>query len=123
MATEYPCPRCNRLTTGSWSEGGLRWAICEDCMAYDRETVQRHHEETIKRSEMADQPRGSIDAKMAAQAEAQWQILEDSYPYTVLVKVGLQTVTLRVMVTRSVIFMRPSSVLRLAGLITDKDRR
>ena len=68
---------------------------------------------------MADQPRGSIDAK----AEAQWQILEDSYPYTVLVKVGLQTVTLRVMVTRSVIFMRPSSVLRLAGLITDKDRR
>ena len=34
--TEYPCPRCGQLTTGSWSEGGCRWAICEDCHERDR---------------------------------------------------------------------------------------
>jgi len=29
---EYKCPRCGKLTIGSYSEGGIRWAICEDCM-------------------------------------------------------------------------------------------
>lgn len=36
-APEHPCPRCGRPTAGAFSEGGLRWAICEDCMAKDRE--------------------------------------------------------------------------------------
>jgi len=33
---EYHCPRCGRLTTGAWSEGGVKWAICEDCMAEEQ---------------------------------------------------------------------------------------
>lgn len=25
------CEKCGRETGGSWSEGGVKWAICEDC--------------------------------------------------------------------------------------------
>jgi len=35
----HPCPRCGQLTAGAWSEGGLRWAICEDCMGADHRTA------------------------------------------------------------------------------------
>ena len=28
----HPCPRCGKPTDGAFSEGGLKWAICEDCM-------------------------------------------------------------------------------------------
>lgn len=28
----HMCPRCGRLTAGSYSAGGLKWAICDECM-------------------------------------------------------------------------------------------
>jgi len=37
----HNCPRCGQSTSGSYSEGGLKWAICDDCMDADR----RHAEE------------------------------------------------------------------------------
>jgi len=33
----HKCPRCGQSTDGAWSEGGLRWAICEECMQDRRE--------------------------------------------------------------------------------------
>lgn len=36
MVREHECPRCGALTTGAYSEGGLRWAICDDCMRRER---------------------------------------------------------------------------------------
>ena len=27
----HECPECGRLTEGSVSEGGCRWALCPDC--------------------------------------------------------------------------------------------
>ena len=36
----HACPRCGRLTNGSMSEGGLRWAICDDCMDDDRIVIR-----------------------------------------------------------------------------------
>jgi hypothetical protein len=34
VTREDPCPRCGQ-PGGSWSEGGLRWAVCGDCMDQD----------------------------------------------------------------------------------------
>ena len=31
----HPCPRCGRMTKGAWSEGGLRWAICDECLVME----------------------------------------------------------------------------------------
>jgi hypothetical protein len=28
----WPCPRCGRPTTGTYTEGGARWALCADCL-------------------------------------------------------------------------------------------
>ena len=28
----YPCPRCGKATQGSYSLGGVLWAICDTCM-------------------------------------------------------------------------------------------
>jgi len=28
----HKCPKCGKETEGSYSEGGFKWAICEDCM-------------------------------------------------------------------------------------------
>ena len=28
----WDCPRCGQKTSGSHSEGGLLWAICDSCM-------------------------------------------------------------------------------------------
>ena len=41
----HECPRCGRQTDGSWSEGGLLWAICEDCMEADlaEQRAEREH--------------------------------------------------------------------------------
>ena len=36
-AAHHPCPRCGQPTGGAWSEGGLQWAICEECMRKERE--------------------------------------------------------------------------------------
>ena len=27
------CSECGRPTTGTWSPGGVRWALCPDCYA------------------------------------------------------------------------------------------
>ncbi len=27
----HSCPECGKETTGSHSEGGVRWALCPDC--------------------------------------------------------------------------------------------
>lgn len=32
----HACPRCGQPTNGSISEGGLHWAICDDCMDDDQ---------------------------------------------------------------------------------------
>ena len=32
METEHKCPQCGRPTFGTYSEGGTKWAVCEDCM-------------------------------------------------------------------------------------------
>jgi len=29
--TKHPCPNCGEMTSGTWTEGGLLWAICEIC--------------------------------------------------------------------------------------------
>jgi len=34
---KHTCPRCGQLTYGSVSEGGLTWALCQECMDADRE--------------------------------------------------------------------------------------
>lgn len=28
----HKCPICGEQTEGAFSEGGIRWAICDDCM-------------------------------------------------------------------------------------------
>jgi hypothetical protein len=28
----HSCPICGKPTEGAWSEGGVKWAICEECM-------------------------------------------------------------------------------------------
>lgn len=30
------CPRCGKETEGSYSEGGILWTLCEDCMNEDK---------------------------------------------------------------------------------------
>lgn len=45
MALVHECPRCGIETDGAWSEGGLKWAVCERCMHQDhhnRELRERH---------------------------------------------------------------------------------
>ena len=37
---EHPCPRCGKLTEGSYSEGGLLWGICDDCMNTEQENEE-----------------------------------------------------------------------------------
>lgn len=51
--TGHACPRCGAFTTGSWSEGGLKWAICEDCMRRDRasrDDLERQRGDEIRRA-------------------------------------------------------------------------
>lgn len=38
------CPRCGEPTNGAFSEGGLRWAICEECMANQLEPIRRTYD-------------------------------------------------------------------------------
>jgi hypothetical protein len=40
----WRCPRCGRETTGAWSEGGIRWAICPECMSDDIRDAVREAE-------------------------------------------------------------------------------
>lgn len=49
----YPCPRCGRPTTGTPTEGGLRWALCWDCMEADTAAI-RHEREAERRDASLD---------------------------------------------------------------------
>jgi hypothetical protein len=40
----HPCPRCGKQTEGSYSEGGIKWAICNDCMNDDLEKIKSERE-------------------------------------------------------------------------------
>jgi len=44
----HECPRCGEMTDGSWSEGGLKWAICEECMRQEREAAEYERREAEK---------------------------------------------------------------------------
>ena len=33
----HACPGCGEETNGAWSEGGTKWALCESCLARERE--------------------------------------------------------------------------------------
>jgi hypothetical protein len=44
--TGQTCPRCGRPTHGAWSEGGGRWALCEECL---REKFHARDEERGRR--------------------------------------------------------------------------
>ena len=37
----HNCPVCGEKTNGAWSEGGLKWAICDDCMVKQRQESER----------------------------------------------------------------------------------
>ena len=37
LGVDHLCPRCGLPTPGAWSEGGLRWALCDECMRRERE--------------------------------------------------------------------------------------
>ena len=41
------CPRCGKETEGSYSMGGILWAICEDCMNNDEEQFKRDYERCL----------------------------------------------------------------------------
>jgi len=36
----HNCPRCGKETDGSYSLGGVKWAICDDCMAKEIESME-----------------------------------------------------------------------------------
>ena len=62
---KHECPECGKETEGTFSEGGILWAICEDCMqdeldaqeVYERNVQDymdwkfRHEEEAACRNE------------------------------------------------------------------------
>ena len=33
MEKQHGCPSCGKLTAGSPTEEGFRWAICDDCLS------------------------------------------------------------------------------------------
>jgi len=35
------CSQCGRLTSGTWSEGGARWALCEECFEAELRALER----------------------------------------------------------------------------------
>ena len=42
----HACPRCGTQTEGTYSEGGLLWAICFSCMRNDVD-IQRQRQEHL----------------------------------------------------------------------------
>lgn len=61
---EYPCPRCGRPTTGAYSEGGLKWAICQGCMDADRHEAIAHvlslHPEVARKLDEVEEKRREV---------------------------------------------------------------
>ena len=37
----HNCPECGKPTEGSWSEGGIKWAVCEDCLEKLKQDTDR----------------------------------------------------------------------------------
>jgi hypothetical protein len=60
----WRCPRCGRLTTGSVSEGGIRWAICDNCMSQDIIDSLRDQAERRQRRQRRRVQRGAIIAML-----------------------------------------------------------
>jgi len=48
----HECPRCGKLTSGSYSEGGAKWAICEDCMIREQKENEIREKEDKKNIQM-----------------------------------------------------------------------
>ena len=42
------CQRCGKNTKGSYSAGGILWALCEDCMNDDEKQFKRDYESRLK---------------------------------------------------------------------------
>lgn len=45
----HECPRCGERTEGSYSAGGVLWAICPACMAADRKRAEEEAEDFERR--------------------------------------------------------------------------
>lgn len=41
----HQCPRCGNPTDGAYSQGGLKWAICDECMEREWGQQEREQEE------------------------------------------------------------------------------
>jgi hypothetical protein len=41
MESGATCAQCARPTGGTWSEGGARWALCEDCFEGELRALER----------------------------------------------------------------------------------
>ena len=50
----HPCPRCGKITEGAYSQGGLKWAICDDCMGASR-SWERHQKEVAAEHAVANE--------------------------------------------------------------------
>jgi len=37
---QHECPQCGKLTHGSYSEGGIKWSLCEDCLINSIESAK-----------------------------------------------------------------------------------
>ena len=42
------CPRCGKETKGSYSEGGILWVLCEDCMNDDEKEFNKNYESCLE---------------------------------------------------------------------------
>jgi len=40
----HKCPKCGNDTDGVYSEGGVKWAICDDCMCREEREAERRYE-------------------------------------------------------------------------------
>lgn len=40
MTALHSCPHCGRPTSGAWSGGGVKWAVCEECMEADKQAAK-----------------------------------------------------------------------------------
>ena len=43
----HKCPYCGKPTSGTWSEGGLKWDICQDCMDAEKLKIATDYARSI----------------------------------------------------------------------------
>ena len=41
MESGQVCTQCGRPTDGTWSEGGAKWALCEECFEEELRALER----------------------------------------------------------------------------------